>query len=92
MQIGSGHSPLSLAVLKALGSQPASAAAAGAAKAETSIAAPKGTPQGPDKSAAKAAVLARPTGPATSQGATDPASDLGVARNIPRGSFVDLRV
>ena len=87
MQIGSGHSPLSLAVLKALGSQPASPAVAGAAKVETAVTAAKVAPQ----AAAKTAVLAKPAGLAAPQGAADQAADLGVARNIPRGSFIDLR-
>ena len=77
MQIGSGQAPLSLAMLKALGTQfttPQSAAAnSGAA---SSVA---GKPAIGPAAAAKAP-------------ATDAGDSLAAARTLPRGSFVDLRV
>jgi hypothetical protein len=64
MQIAPGQTPLSLAILKALGTQPATAAAKAAAGSTTA-----------PESRAPAA----------------PSSDLGAARNLPRGSFVDIK-
>lgn len=65
MHIDSGAAPLSLALLKALGSQAAPAAAA-----------------------AKAAA---PVPPAAKLSAVQPEGAPAAARNLPRGSLVDLR-
>jgi len=74
MHIGSGPSPLSLAVMKALGAQSATPAAGATASSAA---------------ASKPAVAARPTAAGDLSGGP---GDLGVAKNIPRGSFVNLRV
>ena len=94
MQIGSGHSPLSLAVLKVLGAPsatPAAGATASAGAVTASAASPAASPvaSAPQVPATKPAVAARPTADGNLLGG---AGDLGVARNIPRGSFVNLRV
>lgn len=73
MQIGSGQTPLSLMMLKTLGTQltaPQAESRAGA-----------GSP--PAKPVPRVAAE-------TAQ--AEPAGDLGVARTVPRGSFVDLKV
>ena len=85
MQIGSGQTPLSLAVLKTLGVQlptPPQGAAPGGTAASGPGSAAK-------VSAAKAGGTA-PTGdPAAA--AAEAGRDLGVAKTIPRGSFIDLK-
>lgn len=79
MQIGSGPSSLSLAMLKSLGIEAPAGGAAGGLPAKAAAADPK--PATPQKAAVEPAVAA-------GEGSTE----LGVARDIPRGSFVDLKV
>lgn len=74
MQVTPGQTPLSLAMLKALGTQ--FTAPQGAAQAAQGVAA---KPAGGPAAAAKAP-------------AAEPSDSLTTARNLPRGSFVDLRV
>jgi hypothetical protein len=79
MQIGSGQAPLSLAMLKAFGTQltaPQSAPAAANSGAANSVA---GKPAIGPAAAAKAS-------------AAEVGDSLATARTLPRGSFVDLRV
>ncbi len=78
MQIGSGPSSLPLALLKALGAQ---APAAPAAPATAKLAAK------PDPAAATGGAGGTPE----ARPGAAPVTDLGVARNIPRGSFVDFK-
>lgn len=83
MQIGSGQSALSLAVLKTLGVQP-QAAAAGAETAGAGAAVP-GVADA--KTAAPTRLEAAAPTPAPAQSGCDQDS----ARNFPRGSFIDIR-
>jgi hypothetical protein len=83
MQIGSGPSPLSLAMLKTLGIEVPAGAPAGAAPRPAAPAAAE-VPEAPQRAVER-------TVAAGAQG-DDPGGDLGVARSIPRGSFVDLKV
>jgi len=86
MQIGTGSSPLSLAVLKTLGVQ----APGAVGSAAPATAAGKSAAQSATQSAAGSAVKVAP-------GGGDPSRDLGaerlgVEKTVPRGSFVDLKV
>ncbi len=73
MQIGSGQTPLSLLMLKTLGTQ---------------LTAPPG-----EARANSGTAPANPLPQVTAEAAqADTAGDLGVAKTVPRGSFVDLRV
>lgn len=78
MQIGSGPPSLPLSLLKALGVQ-APAVPAGPEAAKTAA-----------KPAAAAPSAAEGKTPETRPG-TEALPDLGVARNIPRGSFIDFK-
>ncbi len=91
MQTGaSSSSPFSLGIMKTLGlDSPGASAAGGAASAAGGVTA---TPAGE-------AVAAAAGGAPLEKSAVEPAAafdaasaDLGVAKNIPRGSFVDLKV
>ena len=94
MQIGSGQSPLSLAVLKTLGVQLPNAPQAPAAG--SGVTASGTTTSGTTTAAPNALDSGARAGSGTP--ASDPAAaaaeagrDLGVAKTIPRGSFVDLK-
>lgn len=83
MQIGSGQTPLSLAIMKTLGVESPTASAAGAATASPD----PGKAAGPAGKPPAAGVAA-----ASSAASGDASADLGVARTPPRGSFIDLKV
>ena len=96
MQIGSGQSPLSLAVLKTLGVQlpnAPQAPAAGSGVTASGTATSGATSSGPTSSGpgitAKTGSVAPANDPAVA--AAEAGRDLGVAKTIPRGSFVDLK-
>lgn len=96
MQIGSGQSPLATAVMKALGVQaPASPAApAPAASAPGTSSPAKSSPAASSPPAAAVKAAPQPGIERASVAAELPADlsgNLGVAKTIPRGSFVDFK-
>lgn len=92
MQIGSGHSPLSLAMLKTLGIDASAGGAGQAANSAGNV--QRGNVQ---RGEAKAGDnVPRSGGAVPAQKAevapAMAAAEAGAARTIPRGSFVDLKV
>jgi hypothetical protein len=78
MQIGSGQAPLSLAMLKAFGTQ---------------LTAPQSAPAAANSGAANSVAGTPAIGPAAAKASAAEVGDsLATARTLPRGSFVDLRV
>jgi|GEM_PF-3820446 len=84
MQIGSGQSPLALAVLKTLGVQTPGGQQAALPAAPTAQA-------GPTAPGGKVAASGLAAGAAPAPAGPETGLDLGVAKTIPRGSFVDLK-
>ena len=96
MQIGSGHSPLSLAMLKTLGVAASAGGAGPAADSANNV--HRGNVQRGEAKAADSvqrsggAAPAQKAEVAPAVAAAEAGAAPGVDRTIPRGSFVDLKV